>query len=44
MRIGIRKEIDLTKLIDLAKGFSAFFNREMPGLVYKTGPISVKQV
>jgi hypothetical protein len=28
------------KLIDLAKEFSAFFNREMPGLAYKTGVIS----
>jgi len=27
--------------IDLAKDFAAFFNREMPGLVYKTNPISV---
>jgi hydroxymethylglutaryl-CoA lyase len=42
-RMGYRKEIDLMKLIDLAKEFSAFFNREMPGLVYKTGPIRVNQ-
>lgn len=38
-RMGFRKEIYLMKLIDLAKEFSAFFNRDMPGLVYKTGSI-----
>ncbi|MFH1766558.1 MAG: hydroxymethylglutaryl-CoA lyase [Patescibacteria group bacterium] len=42
-RMGFRKEINLMKLIDLAKDFSAFFNREMPGLVYKTGAITPKQ-
>jgi hydroxymethylglutaryl-CoA lyase len=42
-RMGFRKEINLTKLIDLAKEFSAFFNREMPGLVYKAGIVPVKQ-
>jgi hydroxymethylglutaryl-CoA lyase len=41
-RMDFRKEIDLLKLIDLAKDFSAFFNREMPGLVYKTGISKVK--
>jgi hydroxymethylglutaryl-CoA lyase len=35
-RMGFRKEINLMKLIEIAKDFSAFFNREMPGLVYKT--------
>jgi hydroxymethylglutaryl-CoA lyase len=38
-RSGIRKDINLAKLIELAKGFASFFNREMPGLVYKSGPI-----
>jgi hydroxymethylglutaryl-CoA lyase len=41
-RMGFRKEINLLKLIDLAKEFAAFFNREMPGLVYKSGPITLK--
>jgi len=41
-RMGFRKELNLTKLIELAKDFSVFFNREMPGLVYKTGPIVTK--
>jgi hydroxymethylglutaryl-CoA lyase len=35
-RMGFTKEINLLKLVELAKEFSAFFNREMPGLVYKT--------
>lgn len=35
-RMGYRKDIDLKKLVDLAKDFATFFNREMPGLVYKT--------
>jgi hydroxymethylglutaryl-CoA lyase len=40
-RMCFRKEINLSKLIDLAKDFSAFFNREMPGLVYKSGPLTL---
>jgi hydroxymethylglutaryl-CoA lyase len=40
-RMDFRKEIYLIKLIDLAKDFSAFFSREMPGLVYKIGPINI---
>ena len=36
-RMGFREEINLTKLIDLAKEFSGFFKRDMPGLVYKAG-------
>ena len=43
-RMGSRKEIDLAKLIDIAKEIGLFFNREMPGLVYKTGPINIKQL
>jgi hydroxymethylglutaryl-CoA lyase len=35
-RMGFRTEINLLKLIGLAKEFSVFFNREMPGLVHKT--------
>ena len=42
-RMGFRNEIDLKKLIVLAKDYSVYFNREMPGLVYKSGPINVKQ-
>ncbi|MCX6143852.1 MAG: hydroxymethylglutaryl-CoA lyase [Ignavibacteriales bacterium] len=38
-RLGKRQEIDVEKLIMLAKDVAMFFNREMPGLVYKTGPL-----
>jgi hydroxymethylglutaryl-CoA lyase len=42
-RMKFRREIDLSKLIELAKDFSTIFNREMPGLLYKTGAISIRQ-
>jgi hydroxymethylglutaryl-CoA lyase len=38
-RAGARKDINLDKLVTLAKEVSAFFGREMPGHVYKTGAI-----
>jgi hydroxymethylglutaryl-CoA lyase len=38
-RSGERKDISLERLISLSKDISAFFGREMPGHVYKTGPI-----
>jgi hydroxymethylglutaryl-CoA lyase len=38
-RSGIRTDIDLGRLITLTKEFAGFFNREMPGIVYKTGGI-----
>jgi hydroxymethylglutaryl-CoA lyase len=39
-RDGERKDLDLPQLVDLAKTVAAFFGREMPGRVYKTGPLS----
>ena len=36
-RIGKRQDVHLEKLITLAKDVATFFNREMPGLVYKAG-------
>ena len=36
---GRRREVDLGRLIELAREVSGFFGREMPGSVYKTGPI-----
>jgi hydroxymethylglutaryl-CoA lyase len=42
-QMGFRKEINLVKLIDIAKEFSEFFNREMPGLVHKSGLIRMNQ-
>ncbi len=40
-RIGMRTDIDLAALIDVARDVAGFFNREMPGMVYKTGPLSL---
>jgi len=36
-RIGERRDVSLEKLVLLARDVAAFFNREMPGLVYKIG-------
>ena len=39
-RTGKRTDIDLGVLIDVARDVARFFDREMPGTVYKTGPLS----
>jgi hydroxymethylglutaryl-CoA lyase len=38
-RIGQRKDVDLAALIALAKDVSRFFGRDLPGHVYKSGPV-----
>jgi hydroxymethylglutaryl-CoA lyase len=38
-RSGIRTDVDLTALIEVARSVAAYFGREMPGRVYKTGPV-----
>ena len=38
-RAGQRRDIDLSALIELARGVARFFDRDMPGAVYHTGPI-----
>lgn len=38
--IGLRRDIDLGKLIETARSMSAYFGREMPGMVYKAGSIA----
>ena len=38
-RMGLRTDVNLDKLIEIAKDVSKYFSREMPGLVYKTGPL-----
>jgi len=38
-RSGERSDINLGKLIEIARDVAKFFGREMPGLVYKTGPL-----
>ena len=40
---GLRKDVDLDRLISVAGDVAAYFEREMPGCVYKTGAIR-KQV
>jgi hydroxymethylglutaryl-CoA lyase len=39
-RAGVRKEIRLGEIIQVAKDVAAFFGREMPGRVQKTGALS----
>jgi hydroxymethylglutaryl-CoA lyase len=39
-RVGVRKEIDLSALIAVARDVATYFGREMPGRVYKTGSLS----
>lgn len=38
-RSGQRTDINLSRLVELAKELEGFFKREMPGVVYKTGGI-----
>jgi hydroxymethylglutaryl-CoA lyase len=38
-RMGLRTDIGMAKLVALAKDFAAFLDRDLPGLVYKTGGI-----
>lgn len=39
-RIGLSMNYDLTKLIDLSRDVSSFLGKELPGYIYKTGPIN----
>lgn len=38
-RMGYRKDINLAGLVEIGRKVSAFFNRELPGLVLKSGSI-----
>lgn len=38
-RMGVRKDINLEKLIEIAKDVSSFFGRELPGYILKSGSI-----
>jgi len=40
---GLRREVDLNRLISVATDVAEFFGREMPGCVYKTGPVVRKE-
>ena len=39
-RQGLRRDIDLDALVAVGRDVAAHFGREMPGRVYKTGPLS----
>lgn len=39
-RSGLRCDVDLARLIDVARDMSRFLGRDLPGAVYRTGPIS----
>jgi len=41
---GLRDDVDLDRLIGVAGGVAEYFEREMPGCVYKTGSIHKKVV
>ena len=43
-RMNIRTDIHLEKLISVAADVSTFFGREMPGMVYKSGPVLEKPI
>jgi len=40
---GLRKDVDLGRLIGVAGDVAEYFEREMPGCVYKTGSIQGKE-
>jgi hydroxymethylglutaryl-CoA lyase len=40
-RMGLRTDVDLQKIISVAQDVASFFEREMPGMVYKTGAVAV---
>ena len=42
-RMNLRHDVKLETLIETAKDVGRFFDREMPGTVYKTGAIPVKE-
>jgi hydroxymethylglutaryl-CoA lyase len=43
-RVGQRMDIDLSALIGVTKAVAAHLGRDLPGCVYKTGPITAKEM
>jgi hydroxymethylglutaryl-CoA lyase len=41
-RQGLREDVDLARLIGVARNVAQYFGRELPGYVYHTGPIPAK--
>jgi hydroxymethylglutaryl-CoA lyase len=42
-RSGLRTDVDLAALIDVARSVASFFGRELPGRVYRTGPVPAER-
>lgn len=42
-RMGFRPDIRCHGLVELARDVARFFNRELPGLVYRTGPLDISR-
>jgi len=38
-RVGERRDVDLAALVEVARDVARFFDRDLPGAVYRTGPI-----
>lgn len=43
-RMGIRRDIDLDRLLEVARAVGRYFDRELPGLVLRSGSIAGPQV
>jgi hydroxymethylglutaryl-CoA lyase len=43
-REGLRADIDMDALVTLARDVAAHLGRELPGCVYKTGPIAAPAI
>jgi hydroxymethylglutaryl-CoA lyase len=41
-RVGLRTDIDLAALISVTRDVAGHFGRDLPGCVYKTGPMAPK--
>jgi len=39
-RMGLRRDVKLDRLLDVARQVSAFFDRDLPGFILKSGPIT----
>jgi len=42
-RQGLRADVDLPRVIEVAHDVAAHFGRDMQGYVYRTGPIKTKE-
>jgi hydroxymethylglutaryl-CoA lyase len=40
-RMNLRRDIQLDRIIEVAKDASQFFQRDLPGTIHKTGPIPI---